>query len=183
MRHVPSGDSTKKNTLVSAFVLSRLHYCNSLLSGCLKHLFENNKRSRTQLQDSSSKLINVIMFHLSSELFTGCPPKHVSIISFQRGHSFFSDTAPVYLSDLLHVYSPSRQLRFSSDSRILRIPYIKIKTFGNRSFSHASPSVWNSLPREITHIQSTTAFKTALKTHLFKSYLYSLNLYSLHLLP
>ena len=40
-------------------------------------------------------------------------------------HSFFSDTAPVYLSNLLHVYSPSRQLRSSSDSRTLRIPHIK----------------------------------------------------------
>ena len=46
------------------------------------------------------------------------------------------------------------------------------KTFGHRSFSHATPSVWNSLPHEIRHIQSTTAFKVALKTHLFKSYLY-----------
>ena len=42
-------------------------------------------------------------------------------------------------------------------------------------------SVWNSLPREIKHVQSTTAFKTALNTHLFKSYLCSLNPYSLHL--
>ena len=31
--------------------------------------------------------------------------------------------------------------------------------------------VWNSLPHEIRHIQSATAFKTALKTLLFKSYL------------
>ena len=30
---------------------------------------------------------------------------------------------------------------------------------------------WKSLPREIRHIRSTTAFRTALKTHLFKSYL------------
>ena len=30
-------------------------------------------------------------------------------------------------------------------------------------------SVWNSLPHEIRHIQFTTALKTALKTHLFKS--------------
>ena len=41
-----------------------------------------------------------------------------------------------------------------------------------RSFSHAAPSVWNSLPRESRNIQSTTAFRTALKTNLFKSYLY-----------
>ena len=86
-------------------------------------------------------------------------------------HSFFSHTAPVYVSDLLRVYSPSRQLRSSSDSRTLRISHIKTKTFGQRSFSHAAPSVWNSLPHDIRHIQSVTAFKTALKTHLFKSYL------------
>ena len=73
-------------------------------------------------------------------------------------HSFFSDTASVYLSDLLRVYSPSRQLRSSSDSRTLCIPHIKTKTFGNRSFSHAAPSVWNSLPHDIRHSQSVTAF-------------------------
>ena len=75
----------------------------------------------------------------------------------------FSDTAPVYMSDLLHVYFPSRQLRSSSDSRTLRIPHIKTNTSGHRSFSHAAPSVWNSLPHEIRHIQSATAFKTALR--------------------
>ena len=75
-------------------------------------------------------------------------------------HSFFFDTAPVYLSDLLLVYSLSRQLRSPSDSGTLRILHIKTKTFGHRSLF---------LPRLI---QSTTAFKTALKTHLFKSYLY-----------
>ena len=89
-----------------------------------------------------------------------------------KSHSFFSDTASVYLSDLLHVYSPSRQLRSSSDSRTLCIPQIRTKTFGHRSFSYAAPSVVNSLPREIRHIQSTTTLRTALKTHLFKSYLY-----------
>ena len=162
MRHVPSGDSTKKTHLCPP--LSSLGYSIVTRScqAALNILLKNYKRSRTQLQDSSSKLINVIMFHLSSELFTGYPPKHVSIISFQRGHSFFSDTAPVYLSDLLHVYSPSRQLRFSSDSRT--------KTYGHRSYSYAAPTVWNSLPREIRHVPSITSFKTALKTLVFKSY-------------
>ena len=42
-------------------------------------------------------------------------------------HSFFSDTAPVYLCDFLRVYCPSRQLRSSSDSRTLRIPHIRPK--------------------------------------------------------
>ena len=87
-------------------------------------------------------------------------------------HSLFSYTVPVCLSDLLHAYYPLRQLRSSSDSRTQRIPHMRTKTFGHRSFSLAAPFVWNSLPRVIRHIQSTTAFKTALKTHLFQSYLY-----------
>ena len=87
----------------------------------------------------------------------------------------FSNTAPVCLSDLLEVYTPPRQLRSSSDSRTLCSLHIQIKTFGHPSFSCAAASVWNSLPREIRpirYIQSTTGFKSALKTYLFKSYLY-----------
>ena len=40
-------------------------------------------------------------------------------------HSFFSNTAPVYLSDFLRVYSQLRQLRSFSRSRTLRISHIK----------------------------------------------------------
>ena len=169
--HLLSVDSTK--TLVSAFVLSRLDYCNSLLSGCPKHLLEmlqkvQNSAARLELKaqkrDYVSPLLRTlhwlpIQARIEYTLSTLC-------------HSFFSDTAPVYLSDLFCVYTPSRQLRSSSDSRTPRIPHTKSKPFGHRSFSHAAPSVWNSLPREIRHTQSTTAFKTAPKTHLFKPYLY-----------
>ena len=135
------------------------------------NILKNYKRSKTQLQDLSSKLINEIMFRPFSELFAGCPSQHVSSISCQHFHSFFSDTAPVYLSDLLGVYSPSRQLRCSSDSKTLRIPPTKTKTSGHRSFSSVAPSFWISLPCEFRHIPSTTEFQTALKIHLFKSYL------------
>ena len=91
IQHLLSIDSTK--TLVSAVVLSELDYCNLLLSRCL----ENYKRSRTQLQDSSSKLINEIMFHPSSDLFTGCPSKHVSNISCQHSVICFSLTQPLFI--------------------------------------------------------------------------------------
>ena len=138
----------------------------------LNIFLKNYKTSRTQLQDSSSKLTNEIMFHPFSELFTGCPSKHISSISCQHSVTPLSLIQPLfYLSDLLNVSSPSRQLHSSSDSRTPCIPHKKTKTFGHRSFSHAAPSVWNSLPHNIRPIQSVIAFKTALKTHLFKSYL------------
>ena len=127
--------------------------------------------SNHMLYSHTSKLINEIMFHPSSELHWLPIRARIEYKLSTLCHSFFCYTFPVYLSDLLRVYSPSRQLRSSSHSRTLRIPHIKTKAFWHRSFSHAAPSIWNSLPREIRHIQSTTAFKTAMNTHLFKSYL------------
>ena len=44
------------------------------------------------------------------------------------------------------------------------------KTFGERSFSYAGPSVWNNLPQTFRHSDSTSSFKAALKTHLFNNY-------------
>ena len=57
---------------------------------------KNYKRSKTLLQDSSSKLINEIMFHPSSELFTGCPSKHVSNIRCQQSVTPFSLIQPLF---------------------------------------------------------------------------------------
>ena len=51
IRHLLSVDSTK--ILVSAFVLSRLAYCNSLLSGCPKHLLEKLQK----VQNSAARLV------------------------------------------------------------------------------------------------------------------------------
>ena len=83
----------------------------------------------------------------------------------------------LYLCNTVWLYYSSS----SSDSITFCIPHIKTKTFGHRSFSYAASSVWNSLPHEIRHIQSTIAVKIALKTHWFKSYLCYLNLYCRHL--
>ena len=49
------------------------------------------------------------------------------------------------------------------------IPFTKTKTFGQRLFSFTGPTQWNSLPYDVRHSASTSSFKQALKTHLFKS--------------
>ena len=41
------------------------------------------------------------------------------------------------------------------------------KIIGDKSFSVAGPSMWNSLPRSISETPSITVFKKMLRTHLF----------------
>ena len=57
-----------------------------------------------------------------------------------------SDTAPLYLSDLLCLHVPSRSLFSSADIRIFRIPTRKKKFQGQRAFSHLGPVTWNNSP-------------------------------------
>ena len=81
-----------------------------------------------------------------------------------------SGTAPQYLSNLLQPYTAARQLRSASDTWTFVTPPVNTKTFGERSFSYAGPSVWNNLPQTLCHSDSTSSFKAALKTHLFSNY-------------
>ena len=80
-----------------------------------------------------------------------------------------SDTAPLYLSDLVCLYIPSRSLRSSADTRIFRILTRKKKFQGQRAFSHLGPVTWNKLPYSVRHAQTKFQFKTQLKTTLFRS--------------
>ena len=41
-------------------------------------------------------------------------------------------------------------------------------TFGDITFSMAAPKLWNALSAELRSISSLSAFKSSLKTHLFK---------------
>ena len=75
--------------------------------------------------------------------------------------------APSYLSSLVELYVPARNLR--SSSKVLLKPKItNFKKLGERSFSFCAPNVWNKLPFSITSEKSLEAFKKKLKTHYFK---------------
>ena len=69
-------------------------------------------------------------------------------------YNSFTESYPVYLSELLTVYHPSRQLRSISDTNTLRIPFTKSKTFGQRAFSFTGPTQWISLPCCVCYLAS-----------------------------
>ena len=82
-------------------------------------------------------------------------------------YSFFSDSSPACLPDLLTVYTPSRQLCSSAEIQILHIPHVGTKIFWPMLIS-CVPKERNSLPSDIRYIQSSQALKIALKNCLYK---------------
>ena len=64
-------------------------------------------------------------------------------------YNAITGSTPSHLSELLHLYSPSRSLRSSSDTRMLKIQRFNRKTHGFRTFLHFGPHIWNNLPQDI----------------------------------
>ena len=77
--------------------------------------------------------------------------------------SAINGSGPAYLSELLHVYTQSRTLRSSSDTRMLKIQQYKCKTHGFCTFSCFGPHIWNSLPQDLRHCSILSFFKAKLK--------------------
>ena len=80
-----------------------------------------------------------------------------------------NNDGPAYLSDLLKFYIPSRQLRSSSDTCLLRISSFRLKSFEQRKFSYQASVLWNALQISLRHFNSIFAIKSALRTHLIPS--------------
>ena len=76
-------------------------------------------------------------------------------------------SAPIYISDLVSKYEPTRTLR-SADKHLLTPLETKLVTEGGRSFAHRAPFLWNQLPLEIKRATSVGNFKNLLKTHYFR---------------
>ena len=160
IRHFLSVDATK--TLMCSLMLSKLDYCNSLLSGSpqyLIQLFQNvqNTAARITLRVPRSEHTSPLLRSLH-----WLPVQVCSIC-----YTTLTGASPKYMSEFVNVYTPSRCLRSSSDSRTLTVPCVRTKTCGQRFFAYQGPATWNELPFDLRHKDSLSTFKSALKTHLF----------------
>ena len=137
--HLLTVNATK--TLLSAFVLSKLDYCNSLLCGSPQFILDKLQRVRypaARLVIKSRKCDHVQPLLRSLHWL----PVH-SRIDYKiltLCFSTFTNSSTVYITQRLSVYTPSRYLRSFSDTRTLRIPFIKTKSFGQRAFSFSGPT-------------------------------------------
>ena len=121
--------------------ISYLDYCNSLLSGCPLHILkrlQNVQNSAARLVFKSRTRDHVLpllqaLHRSKSEQTTNCQPSVTT--------SSLTHLLPTSLTVLLLMYIPSKQLPSSADTRTLRIPHVKTKTFGQRSFSFFAPRI------------------------------------------
>ena len=74
-----------------------------------------------------------------------------------------------YIIDLIHTNTNTRYLLRSNEGVLLKHPSEKMKkSFDDRSFSVAAPTLWNALPVSLRSIKCISTFKSNLKTYLFK---------------
>ncbi|XP_063069010.1 uncharacterized protein LOC134460561 [Engraulis encrasicolus] len=165
----PSLTPTSAETLIHAFVTSRLDYCNALLTGLPTKLI-----NRLQyIQNSAARLLTHTRpwHHITPILYQlHWLPIHsrihfkILLLVYKAQHNL----APSYITSLLTPYNPTRTLR-STDSLLLTVPSTHLRTMGDRAFSVVGPKLWNSLPLSLRQCSTLSTFKSKLKTHLFIS--------------
>ena len=110
-----------------------------------------------------------------------CGAAHIDVTGVGGGASFSEDVVlvefmylAIYLSKLLHLYTPSRQLYSSADTRVFRIPSFWTKSSCQRSFCYLAPDIWNQFPVSVRRSTSVSFLQILLENlSLLKSLLFS----------
>ena len=164
--------SSATTTLVSAFVLSRIDYCISLLFGSTHDVTSHLQ----QIQNYAARVI--FLLPKSSSITTHIKSLHWLPVKVRNTYKIaclcyncHSSTAPSYVADMLHKKpSHTHITRFSSHPMpLLNRPAHSKTTLGDRSFSFASSFVWNSIPNDVRCAPSLSSPKSRLKTYLLRS--------------
>ena len=168
IRRYLSKESTE--SLIHAFISTRLYYCNSLFYNIPAYQLEKLQR----IQNSSPRLIlNESKFcHIIPLLMNvHCLPvkyrihRKILLLTFKAIYFL----APSYVCDLVTLKKPSNYNLRSNNNLVSDPPKTKsLATLGGRSFSVAAPKLWNKLPYYIRTSASITIFKSRLKTYLFR---------------
>ena len=156
--------------VVHAFVTSRIDYCNGLLYGlpnCEIIKLQRVQNAAARLLTSSSKYSHItpvlkelhwlpVRFRIHFKIL---------LLTFKALNGIALD----YIKELIKVRKHVRySLRSNSGITITHPVGKMLKSFGDRTFSVAAPTLWNALPASLRNTTSLITFKSCLKTYLFK---------------
>ena len=156
------------HSLVSALVLSRLDYCNSLLIDLpLTHI-----QRLQSVQNAAARLIFNLRRcdHITDVLISlhwlRVPERiifKVAMLTYRAVHG----SAPPYLASSFTCVAdmPHRHRLRSASTEQLDFPTCRQSTIGGRAFPFAGAKVWK--PSDVTSVSSLSVFKNRLKTYLF----------------
>ena len=163
-RSAVASENNVTTRLVIALVISRFDFCSSLLVGLPLCTTEPLQL----IQNAAAPLI----FELSPSEHT--TPSLLQLywlpirwrVQFKLWcfmHAVVTGRSPAYLGSIVQRATQSRSgLRPSSFD--FSVPKTRTK-FGQRAFSYAGPSTWNTLPRNICETVESASFTKLLKTH------------------
>ena len=155
---------------------SKLDYCNSFFLS----LTDFELRRLQLVQNSLCRVVT------RSSKYSDITPQFKKLhwlpikyrIQFKIGlitYKILKQGKPVYLRELIHPYTSSRNTRRSTPKlKFLHTPtfdrkvHKSVKHFSN-SFNHYALILWNFLPLQIRNSPSVPSFRKHLKTHLFNS--------------
>jgi len=172
LRHIrPIITRDVARTLACSLINSRLDYCNSLLYGAPVSTINRLQR----VQNSAARAVMSVSRRAHTDPLSLLEPLHwlpvrqrieykLALLVYKVGCT----STPSYLQRLLTPRQAARQLR-SSSHRQLTVPSRVHTSFGRRAFSFVGPSIWNSLPTDLTSCETVSTFKRRLKTHHFRS--------------
>ena len=165
IRRYLSSEATK--SLVNGLVTSRMDYCNALLHSLPNALTDKLQR----VQNTAARIITRTSRH--SHITPVLRELHWLPIQYRiqykilvHTYNALNDRSPLYITDMLNKYRPSRTLR-SQNTLTLVTPRIKTVKYGQRCYKHTAPSLWNVLPSNIREARTIYTFKKLLKTHFF----------------
>jgi len=158
--------------LASAFILSRLDYCNSIRAGLPKSTMATLQR----VQNAAARM--VLNLRPRDKISDGLRQLHwlaiESRIQFKLClimhliHTIHTSRCPSYISDTVQLvadHATRTGLRSASTSWYILIRLGTI--FGERAFSFSGPKAWNSLPDRFHSIESTVSFKKNSSKHFY----------------
>ena len=150
---------------MSAFVLSRIDYCSSLMFGSTHDVTSHLQR----IQNNADRVI--LRLPMSSSITTHLKSLHWLHVKVRSTYKIaclcyncHNSTAPSYVFDMLHEKPPhTRNTRSSSYTMpLLNRPVHNEAALGDRSFSFASSFVWNSITNDVRCVPSLSSFKSCL---------------------